>query len=285
MDYIEIPENKLRIEFDLRRNFSLKETASALEAIDKLFRRYAIQHLKGKDPRRKIKQEELGLYITTINSGSLTADLIQAAPFLVGVLPNLYDLSLYTNYIETLQFLLNRFEDIGLNKAPPTAEIARTDAECISKLTKVFANKATAGSLKAGAFRREVNMSADGTYHAVTEVVFGAEKMVSAYNGAEIAKLFLENHKHKEFNNEVMTIHQINESFDGEKGDEIIISSLSSKPLKVTFASIEGEYLKSNLVNDPSNPLKQKFMASGLVSLDQDGRPASYHLTAVKKAT
>lgn len=280
MDYILHPENKLRVEFDLKRNFSLRETSVALDALDKLFRRRAIKYIKSIDPDRKPKQEELGLYLTQLKTGSLTAELFQAAPFLIGMLPHVHDLSLYTDYVDSLKYLIQKFEDIALNKSQPTVEIARTDAECVAKLAKIFTNQSVQGELRAGAFRREVNF---GDYRAVTEFAVGADKMSLAHNGAEIVKAFLENHRHREFVDEVMTIHQINESFSGEKGDEVVIKNVSTRPLRVTFASVGGEYLKTHLVNDPSNPLKQEFIVSGMVSLDLDDRPVAYHLTSVKK--
>lgn len=269
---------RLEINFDVDQPVELVQLTLALQALARDYRRYANEAVRGSS--LKVSDDDIKLYVTKVETGSIIAELGSAIQVLGTFLPLVAADSLFTNYVQffgqTVSYLSSLVDRRNLK--PSDISVTKSAAQAVADIMAVPASMPGA-KLKLSAKVRAVD--ADGSEIAM-QVSLTSEEAAQAQRGALIAQKVLDYRGDAEHLNVLLYLQQTSTDkakSDGRTADKAIVNSISSKPLPVHFASALDLARVNDMKSDPfQNPFKAAFRVDLNVETDRNMAPKFYRV-------
>lgn len=274
-----ISPDRLELHFDVKGPIELTDLTLAFRGLAREYRR----HLVGAVRQRggKIRDGEIKLYITKVQSGSIWAELAGASQILGAIISAMDYTVVFRDFVVLVESQITAFKVIGQSGKIDHTKIAVSKAQCESyaDFLKVVSDSAD-GKLSLAAAEHSDN-SPDRTLYARFE--FAADDALEARRGALMTLAALEYAGDADHKQVLMYFHQTNVDDPkeaGRTGDRAVIKAVSDRDLPVYFASeLDRDRIKS-LWDDPHfNPFKASYRVDVNVETDRNERPRYYRVT------
>lgn len=278
MKYEGFGDTRLEVNFDVDQPVELVQLTLALMALARDYRRYVNDAIREKGG--KTFDDDVKLYVTKIESGSIIAELGSAAQVLGAFFP-LVDVSpLFVGYVnffeQTIQYFIALSDRSGLKPSDITA--TKAAAQAVADIMDITASMA-GSNFKLSA--KVIAENADGSTF-LTEFKITSEDALKARRGALIAQKVLEYRGGADHKNVLLYFQQTSTDkarSDGRTNDRAIVHAISPKALPVHFASeIDAERVNAMKADPGQNPFKAAFRVDMNVEIDRNHVPRFYRV-------
>ena len=275
-------EARIEVHFDVHQPVELVTLTLALQSLARDYRRFL-----GDRPRPngiRIADEDVKLYVTKVESGSILAELASATP-VVGAFFSIMDYqSLFAQYVTNFGTVADYCRSL-LQRTDLKAsdiEITKAGAQAIADVMAVAAENRD-GSLRLSAIRAGSRTATGAEIYA--EVIFTSEEAAQVQRGALLAQKVLEYRGDADYSNVLLYFQRTSTDApksDGRTDDKAIINTISTKPLPVHFASQLDAARVNDMKADPKqNPFKAAFRVDVNVETDRNQLPRFYRVVHI----
>lgn len=275
-------EARIEIHFDVRQPVELVTLTLALQSLARDYRRFMNDDARSRGKR--IADEDVKLYVTKVESGSILAELAGAVP-VVGAFFSLMDYqSVFAQYVQNFGTIVEYCRDLLTRKdlKPTDIEITKVGAQAIADVMAVAAANHN-GRLGIRAMRAGASTSDGAEVYA--EISFTSEEAAEAQRGAMLAQKVLEYRGDADLKNVLLYFQRTSTDTaksDGRTDDKAVINSVSPKPLPVHFASPLDAARVNDMKSDPhQNPFKSAFRVDVNVESDRNQVPRFYRVVHI----
>lgn len=268
---IGLSQDRIEIHFDVHQPIELTELTLAFQALGRDYRRFLNNRVRTGGGR--VKDEDVRLYITKIESNCILAELAGATPIL-GSLFTLMDYqNIFMEYVRNFETTVNFFRALARKKdaGPSDVEnVAKATAQAIADTMAVAAQN-DGGRLRLAAIRAGGELPGGSKIYA--EVVFTSDEAAEAQRGAILATKLLDYRGDADHKNVLMYFQRTSTDpgkADGKTDDKAIISSIDAKSLPVYFASQLDQARINDMKTDPTtNPFRAAYRVDVNVEKDR----------------
>jgi len=251
MNYEGFGEARLQVNFDVERPVELVQLTLALQAMARDYRRYAndaIREIGG-----KVSDEDIKLYVTKVETGSIIAELGSATEVLGAFLPLVAADPLFTGYVQFFGQSVSYFASLARRSdlKPTDIGVSKAAAQSMSDILAVPASMA-GSNFKLSA--KVAARNADGSEYAA-QITLTSEEAAEAQRGALIAQKVLDYRGAADYENVLLFLQQTSTDrtkSEGRTADKAIVNSISPKALPVYFASQLDAARVNDMKTDPS---------------------------------
>jgi hypothetical protein len=272
-------EARIEIHFDVHQPVELVTLTLALQSLARDYRRFLTEKLRSSGG--KIADDDVKLYVTKVESGSILAELASATPVLGAFFSIMDYQSIFAQYVSNFgtisaycASLLNR-KDLKASDI----EITKAGAQAIADIMAVAAANHD-GALRISAIKAG-SRTADGA-EVYAEVTFTSDEAAKTQRGALLAQKALEYRDDADHQNVLLYFQRTSTDTpksDGRTDDKAIINSISTKSLPVHFASPLDAARVNDMKSDPrQNPFKAAFRVDVNVETDRHMNPRFYRV-------
>lgn len=275
-------EARIEIHFDVRRPIELVTLTLALQSMARDYRRFMNDDARSRGT--KIADEDVKLYVTKVESGSILAELASATP-VIGAFFSIMDYqSVFAQYVTNFGTIAEYCR--GLLKRtdlkPADIEITKAGAQAIADVMAVVAENHD-GNLRLSAVRAGAESASGDRVYA--EVLFTSEEAAEVQRGAMLAQKVLEYRGDADYENVLLYFQRTSTDSaktDGRTDDKAVINTISPKPLPVHFASPLDAARVNDMKADPhQNPFKSAFRVDVNVETDRNHVPRFYRVVHI----
>lgn len=272
-------EARLQIKFGVERPVELIQLTLALQGIARDYRRYANDVIREKGG--KVSDDDIRLYVTDIQRGSILAELASAVPVLGAFMPLIYVSPLFTGYVQFFGETINYFRALASKPDVKASDVNTTKAaaQAVSDIMAVVANQP--GSSLHFAAKATDSDGASLTY----ELRYTSEEAAEAQRGALIAQKVLDYRGGADYENVLLYFQRTSTDSaksDGRTDDKAVVNSISPKALPVHFASPLDAARVNDMKADPKqNPFKAAFRVDVNVETDRNRVPRFYRVVHI----
>ncbi len=278
MSYDGFGEARLEVNFDVNRPVELVQLTLALQAMARDYRRYANDTIR--ESGGKVSDDDIKLYVTKVETGSIIAELGSAAQVMGAFLPLVDVNPLFSGYVNFFGQSIEYFRSLASRSNLKASDITSTKAAAQT----VHDVMAVAASQPGGKFTLTAQVSAseaDGSQFSA-QITVTSEEAAQAQRGALIAQKVLDYRGDAEYPNVLLYFQRTSTTTakpDGRTDDKAIINSISAKPLPVHFASALDAARVNDMKSDPKqNPFKAAFRVDVNVETDRNQAPRYYRV-------
>lgn len=281
MKYDGFGDARLEVNFDVDRPVELVQLTLALQALARDYRRYANDAIR--DSGGKVSDDDIKLYVTKVETGSIIAELGSAAQVMGAFLPLVPVSPLFAGYVEFFGASVSYFSSLAKRTGLKASDISATKAAAQAVADIMAVPAAMAGSkfklaAKIGA------KSADGSEFAA-QITLTSEEAAEAQRGALIAQKVLDYRGDADHQNVLLYFERTSTKSaksDGRTDDKAVINSISPKALPVHFASALDAARVNDMKADPhQNPFKAAFRVDVNVETDRNLVPRFYRVVHI----
>lgn len=271
-------DGRLEVAFNVEGPIELVQLTLALQGMARDYRRFANDAIKSDG--RKVADEDIRLYVTKVQSGSIIAELASAAVVMGAFLPLVDVNPIFSGYVTFFGETVSYFRGL-VSKGNLKAEDISTTKATAQIMADVMA---VAASKPAGNFTLRAKVAGkDGSgSQVVAEVVITSEEAAEAQRGAMIAQKVLDYRGAADYEQVLMYFQRTSteaSKSDGRTDDKAVINSISPKPLPVHFASALDAARVNDMKLDPKqNPFKSAFRVDVNVETDRNQVPRFYRV-------
>jgi hypothetical protein len=244
----------LRIEIANKHPVELFDLTKSFAAFADEYRRFTSAE------GAEAKGDDLRLYVTKIESGSIIAEVAAYAPALAPVLPILSDLYSLSQF---LMHLKNGY-DFLLGRSSERPNITKQSLPNLSNIVEPVA-KDQGSQLNIGNVAGDLYIQLNSTEANAAQNAAGRE--IANLSDSQIG----------EHSKVLLYWFQARNERGNSPGDKAIIESITSRPVRVTFAS---DSIKAKMLFDEQNPFRVAYVVDVMVETI-NGRPALYKITAL----
>lgn len=275
-------EARIEIHFDVHEPVELITLTLALQSLARDYRRFMNDDARARGT--KIADEDVKLYVTKVESGSILAELASATP-VVGAFFSILDYqSVFAQYVSNFGTIAEYCR--GLLKRPDLKpsdiEITKAGAQAIADVMAVAAAN-RGGNLRLSAIRAGAETSDGARVYA--EVTFSSDEAAEAQRGALLAQKVLEYRGDADYENVLLYFQRTSTDAaksDGRTDDKAVINSISVKPLPVHFASpLDAARVNDMKADIHQNPFKSAFRVDVNVESDRNQVPRFYRVVHI----
>lgn len=264
-------EARIEILFDVRQPVELVTLTLAFQSLSRDYRRFMNDDARSRGT--KIADEDVKLYVTKVESGSVLAELASATP-VVGAFFSILDYqSVFAQYVSNFGTIADYCRGLLKRKdlKPSDIEITKAGAQAIADVMAVVAANQD-GKLRLSAIRAGAETSDGGRVYI--EVAYTSNEAAEAQRGALLAQKVLEYRGDADYENVLLYFQRTSTEAaksDGRTDDKAIINTISPKPLPVHFASPLDAARVNDMKADPhQNPFKSAFRVDVNVETDRN---------------
>lgn len=172
---------RLEIKFDVDQPIELVQLTLALQAMGRDYRRFANDSVRAGGG--KVSDEDIRLYVTRVQSGSVLAEMASAAPVMGAFLQVIDYQTLFANYVQFFGSTVEYFR--GLSKR---TDLKASDIECTKAGANAIADMmAVAVAQKGGSLHTCAGSRTAAGDEVYAEVHITHEQAAEAQRGALIA--------------------------------------------------------------------------------------------------
>lgn len=281
MKYDGFGDARLQVNFDVDRPVELVQLTLALQAMARDYRRYANDAIR--ESGGKVSDDDIKLYVTKVETGSIIAELGSAAQVMGAFLPLIAVDPLFTGYVQFFAESVSYFASLARRSDLKPADITATKAaaQAIADIMDVPASMA-GSKFKLSA--KVAARNADGSEFAA-QITLTSEEAAEAQRGALIAQKVLDYRGGADHENVLLYFQQTSTDrakSDGRTADRAIVNSISPKALPVHFASQLDAARVNDMKSDPhQNPFKAAFRVDVNVETDRNQVPRFYRVVHI----
>jgi hypothetical protein len=281
MNYDGFGDSRLQVNFDVDRPVELVQLTLALQAMARDYRRYANDSIRVNGG--KVSDDDIKLYVTRVETGSIIAELGSAAQVMGAFLPLIAVDPLFTGYVQFFGQSVSYFASLAKlpNLKPADINATKAAAQAVADIMAVPASMAGSKfklSAKIGA------KNSDGSEFAA-QVTITSEEAAEAQRGALMAQKVLDYRGDADHSNVLLYLQQTSTNkskSDGRTSDRAIVNSISSKALPVYFASPLDAARVNDMKLDPyQNPFKAAFRVDVNVETNRNQLPTFYRVVHI----
>jgi hypothetical protein len=281
MNYDGFGDSRLQVNFDVDRPVELVQLTLALQAMARDYRRYANDSIRVNGG--KVSDDDIKLYVTRVETGSIIAELGSAAQVMGAFLPLIAVDPLFTGYVQFFGQSVSYFASLAKlpNLKPADINATKAAAQAVADIMAVPASMAGSKfklSAKIGA------KNSDGSEFAA-QVTITSEEAAEAQRGALMAQKVLNYRGDADHSNVLLYLQQTSTNkskSDGRTSDRAIVNSISSKALPVYFASPLDAARVNDMKLDPyQNPFKAAFRVDVNVETNRNQLPTFYRVVHI----
>lgn len=275
-------DSRIEIHFDVHQPVELVQLTLALQSLARDYRRFMNEDARSRGAR--IADEDVKLYVTKVESGSILAELAGATPVLGAFFSILDYQSVFAQYVTNFGVIADYCRGLLKRKdlKPADIEITKAGAQAIADVMAVVAANRD-GRLQLSAIRAGAEISDGGRVFA--EVSFTSEQAAEAQRGALLAQKVLEYRGDADYENVLLYFQRTSTDgakSDGRTDDKAIINTISAKALPVHFASPLDAARVNDMKADPhQNPFKSAFRVDVNVETDRNQVPRFYRVVHI----
>ena len=281
MNYDGFGVARLEVNFDVDRPVELVQLTLALQAMARDYRRYANDTIR--DSGAKVSDDDIKLYVTKVETGSIIAELGSAAQVMGTFLPLVMVDPLFAGYVEFFGVSVSYFRSLAKRSDLKASDITATKAAAQAMADIMAVPAAMAGSK----FRLSAKVGAkdaNGSEFAA-QITLTSEEAAEAQRGALIAQKVLDYRGDADHPNVLLYFERTSTKSaksDGRTDDKAIINSISPKALPVHFASALDAARVNDMKSDPhQNPFKAAFRVDVNVETDRNQIPRFYRVVHI----
>jgi len=273
---------RIEVYFDVHRPVELVTLTLALQSMARDYRRFMNDDARARGT--KIADEDVKLYVTKVESGSILAELASATPVLGAFFSIMDYQSVFAQYVSNFGTIAEYCRGLLTRKdlKPSDIDITKAGAQAISDVMAVVANNVD-GNLRLSAIRAGSETASGDRVFA--EVSFTSDEAAEIQRGALLAQKVLEYRGDADFENVLLYFQRTSTDgakSDGRTDDKAIINSISSKALPVHFASPLDAARINDMKSDPhQNPFKSAFRVDVNVESDRNQVPRFYRVVHI----
>lgn len=274
-----VSEARIEIHFDVHQPVELVQLTLALQSLARDYRRFVNDAIRADGG--KVADEDMRLYVTKVESGSILAELASATQVMGTFFSVLDYQSLFSTYVQNFGTLVDYFRNLPLRKDLKASDIecTKAGAQAIHDMMAVVASNQD-GNLRLSAMRAGSKTSDGAEVYA--EVRFTSEEAAQAQRGALLAQKVLDYRGDADHPNVLLYFQRTSTDApkaDGRTDDKAIINSISPKALPVHFASPLDAARINDMKADPKqNPFKAAFRVDVNVETDRNHVPRFYRV-------
>ena len=281
MKYDGFGEARLEVNFDVNRPVELVQLTLALQAMARDYRRYANDTIR--ESGGKVSDDDIKLYVTKVETGSIIAELGSAASVMGAFVPLLPVSPLFAGYVQFFGEAVSYFASLARRTGLKASDITATKsaAQAIADIMAVPA------SLVGSKFKLSAKIAgkdADGS-QIVAQISLTSEEAAEAQRGALIAQKVLDYRGDADHQNVLLYFERTSTKgakSDGRTDDKAVINSISPKALPVHFASALDAARVNDMKADPhQNPFKSAFRVDVNVETDRNQVPRFYRVVHI----
>jgi hypothetical protein len=256
MNYDGFGDSRLQVNFDVDRPVELVQLTLALQAMARDYRRYANDSIRESGGR--VSDDDIRLYVTKVETGSIIAELGSAAQVMGSFLPLIAVDPLFAGYVQFFGQSVSYFASLASRSDLKPADITATKAAAQSMADIMAVPASMVGSnFKLAA--KVAARNADGSEFAA-QITLTSEQAAKAQRGALIAQKVLDYRGGADHENVLLYFQQTSTDkakSDGRTADRAIVNSISARALPVHFASALDTARVNDMKSDPKqNPFK-----------------------------
>lgn len=281
MKYDGFGDSRLQVNFDVDRPVELVQLTLALQAMARDYRRYANDAIR--ESGGKVSDDDIRLYVTKVETGSIIAELGSAAQVMGAFLPLIAVDPLFTGYVQFFAQSVSYFASLAsrVDLKPSDITATKAAAQAVADITAVPASMA-GSKFKLSA--KVAARNADGSEFAA-QITLTSEEAAEAQRGALIAQKVLDYRGGADHENVLLYFQQTSTDkakSDGRTSDRAIVNSISAKALPVHFASQLDAARVNDMKSDPhQNPFKAAFRVDVNVETDRNQVPRFYRVVHI----
>jgi hypothetical protein len=275
-------EARIEIHFDVHQPVELVTLTLALQSLARDYRRFMNDDARSRGA--KIADDDVKLYVTKVESGSILAELASATP-VVGAFFSIMDYqSVFAQYVQNFGTIADYCRGLLQRRdlKPADIEVTRAGAQAIADVMAVAAEN-RGGRLGLRAIRAGSKLSDGAEVYA--EITFTSEEAAEAQRGALLAQKVLEYRGAADYENVLLYFQRTSTELaksDGRTDDKAIINTISAKALPVHFASPLDAARVNDMKADPyQNPFKSAFRVDVNVETDRNMVPRFYRVVHI----
>lgn len=281
MKYDGFGDARLQVNFDVDQPVELVQLTLALQAMARDYRRFANDAIR--ESGGKVSDDDIRLYVTKVETGSIIAELGSAAQVMGTFLPLIAVDPLFTGYVQffaqSVSYFASLTSRVGLKPADITATKAAAQA-----MADIMAVPASMAGAKFKLSAKVAARNADGSEFAA-QITLTSEEAAEAQRGALIAQKVLDYRGGADHENVLLYFQQTSTDkakSDGRTADRAIVNSISAKALPVHFASQLDAARVNDMKSDPhQNPFKAAFRVDVNVETDRNQVPRFYRVVHI----
>lgn len=281
MKYDGFGEARLQVNFDVDRPVELVQLTLALQAMARDYRRYANDAIR--DGGGKVSDDDIKLYVTKVETGSIIAELGSAAQVLGSFLPLIAVDPLFAGYVQFFADSVSYFAALARRSDLNPADITATNAAAQS-MADIMAVPASMAGSKFKLSAKVAARNADGSEFAA-QITLTSDEAAEAQRGALIAQKVLDYRGGADHENVLLYFQQTSTDkakSDGRTADRAVVNSISPKALPVHFASPLDAARVNDMKSDPhQNPFKAAFRVDVNVETDRNQVPRFYRVVHI----
>ena len=278
MKYDGFGDARLEVNFDVDRPIELVQLTLALQSMARDYRRYANDAVR--DSGGKVSDDDIKLYVTKVETGSIVAELGSAASVMGAFVPLLPVSPLFAGYVQFFAESVSYFTSLARRTGLKASDITATKAAA-QAIADIMAVPASIVGSKFKLSARVAGKNADGAEFAA-EIVLTSEEAAEAQRGALIAQKVLDYRGDADHENVLLYFERTSTKgakSDGRTDDKAVINSISPKALPVHFASALDAARINDMKADPrQNPFKAGFRVDVNVETDRNQIPRFYRV-------
>ena len=275
-----VSDHRIELHLDITRPVELTDLTMSFLALGREYRRHLVQ--KVRESGGTIKDAEIKLYVTRLETGSIWAEIAGATQVLGAILPMMDYQVIFADYLRYLRSVADYFRAIGRTGKVEPADIPYNKAQCdaISDIFKTVSENKD-GNLNLSAIEYQATETAK-TKKTNLQVSFAADEAMEIRRGALIAKQALDYRGNAQHPNVLMYYYQTNidePKSEGRTADRVVIRSVSEQALPVHFLSeIDRQRIQDRWGEVDFNPFKASYRVDVNVEEDRNGRPKYYRV-------
>lgn len=281
MKYDGFGDARLEVNFDVDRPIELVQLTLALQSMARDYRRYANDAVR--DSGGKVSDDDIKLYVTKVETGSIVAELGSAASVMGAFVPLLPVSPLFAGYVQFFAESVSYFTSLARRTGLKASDITATKAAA-QAIADIMAVPASIVGSKFKLSARVAGKNADGAEFAA-EIVLTSEEAAEAQRGALIAQKVLDYRGDADHENVLLYFERTSTKgakSDGRTDDKAVINSISPKALPVHFASALDAARINDMKADPrQNPFKAGFRVDVNVETDRNQIPRFYRVVHI----
>jgi hypothetical protein len=269
---------RIQVNFDVERPVELVQLTLALQALARDYRRYANEEIRNRGG--KVSDDDIRLYVTKVETGSIIAELGSAAQVMGAFLPLIAVDPLFSGYVQFFGQSAAYFTSLASRGGLKPSDITTTKAAAQS-MSDILDVVASMPNSKFKLSAKVTSCNADGSEYAA-QLTLTSEEAVKARRGALIAQKILEYRGDAQYENVMLYFQQTSTDkakLDGRTADRAIVNAVSPKALPVHFASQLDAARVNDMKSDPrQNPFKAAFRVDMNVETDRNHVPRFYRV-------
>jgi len=281
MKYDGFGDARLEVNFDVDRPVELVQLTLALQAMARDYRRYANDAIR--ESGGKVSDDDIKLYVTKVETGSIIAEFGSAAQVMGAFLPLVDVNPLFSGYVQFFAQSVSYFASLAGKVGLKSTDIATTKAAA-QVMEAVMAVPASMPGSKFKLSAKVGARDADGSEFAA-QITITSEEAAEAQRGSLIAQKVLDYRGGADHENVLLYFQQTSTDkakSDGRTADRAIVNSISAKALPVHFASQLDSARVNDMKSDPhQNPFKAAFRVDVNVETDRNQVPRFYRVVHI----